>query len=571
MPKDTRIDGETPNVSRAQLTDPHSRRELLRRAGAIGVSLPVAGALQATRGEMTHAASASAQEGGGGQAVIRFVDEPDTLFAPAAQAARASWILSFIANGLTTLRQPDMEVVPDLAEAWEVSDDGLIYTFTLHQGVQWQDGEPFGPEDVTFTFELIAHPEYPGVLVPSLAVIEGAQAYKDGEAEEISGLLVLDETQVQFTLTEPSALFLATAAIQKILPRHILADAAPAEVDRHPFARQPIYTGPFMVETWTPDESLTFTAFTDSFVGRPKLDSLVIRVIPDPASAIAEVQAGEVQLTDVPPDQFNSFIDDEAFRPMELAGLLGWFLQFDLVTTPLFSDPRVRQAMYHAIDRQGIIEALFQGRAEERISMASPLSWIFNPNVPRFEFDVERANALLDEAGWMLGDDGVRTKDGDRIEFTLMTISRTNEWALAIQPFLADVGIRYEIEQVEFATWISRMVVGEYEGTIGGWSNGILDPRADLQTHFVSPRPEDATGYDNEQVNELFAQAQVAASREEEKPLYDEIQMIAEGTPVYVHLWRPLDLLVARADLILPEAQTVPELYARMLEWEVSG
>jgi peptide/nickel transport system substrate-binding protein len=244
---------------------------------------------------------------------------------------------------------------------------------------------------------------------------------------------------------------------------------------------------------------------------------------------------------------------------------------FDLVSTPRFSDPLVRQAMYHAIDRQGIIDALFGGRAEPRISLASPLSWVFNENVPVFDYDVDRANALLDDAGWVLGDDGVRAKDGDRLEFTMMTISRTNEWALAIQPFLEAVGIRFDVEQVEFATWISRQVPGEYEGTVGGWSNGILDPRADLQVHFRTPRPSDATGYDNEEVNELFAEAAVATSREEEKPLYDEIQVIVEGTPVYVYLWRPLDLMVARADLILPEVQTVPELYARVPEWEVSG
>jgi ABC-type transport system substrate-binding protein len=168
--------------------------------------------------------------------------------------------------------------------------------------------------------------------------------------------------------------------------------------------------------------------------------------------------------------------------------------------------------------------------------MSSPLSWVFNENVPLYEFDVDRANALLDDAGWMLGDDGVRAKDGDRLEFTMMTISRTNEWALAIQPFLEAVGIRFDVEQVEFGTWISRQVPGEYQGTVGGWSNGILDPRADLQVHFRTPRPSDATGYDNEEVNELFAEAEVATSREEEKPIYDEIQLIVEGTPVYVYL-----------------------------------
>jgi peptide/nickel transport system substrate-binding protein len=227
--------------------------------------------------------------------------------------------------------------------------------------------------------------------------------------------------------------------------------------------------------------------------------------------------------------------------------------------------------MSHAIDRAAIVEALFLGRAEPNYSLTSPLSWIHNPNVPRFEFDPDRANALMDEAGWTLGDDGVRTKDGERFEFTLNLTQRFQEWALAIQPMLAAIGIAFQINVLEFGTWIAQLEVGKYEGAVGGWINFIIDPRADLQAQFESPRPVDATGYDNEEVDELFVQARLAMSREDEKELYDQIQEIVEGDAVYVYLWRPQDLLVVRSDLSVPEVSTQGELYARLPEWEVQA
>lgn len=557
-----------PEPHRALLNTPQSRRRLVRNVAGLGLSVPIAASLLTARG--AGAQPAAMQEATGGQAVIN-LGEPDTLFAPAARSALAGWILSFIANGLTKLRRPDMEVVPDLAESWEVSEDGRTYTFSLHQGVRWQDGEPFSAADVKFTVELASHPEYPGPLSPNLAGIEGAQAYKDGEAAEISGVTVIDDTRVEITLVEPNVMFLATTAVAAVLPRHILGEVPPADVQQHAFARQPIYTGPFMVEEWRTGDGLTFTAFADSFAGRPRLDSLVTRNIPDPATGVAELRAGSVQLGLAPPDQFNSFVADEAYQTQELAGGSGWFLQFDLVTTPLFSDPLVRQAMSHAIDRQAIIDALFLGRAEPNFSLTSPLSWIHDPNVPRFEFDLDRANALMDKAGWTLGANGVRTKDGQRFEFTMNLTQRFQEWALALQPMLAAIGITYQLNVLEFGTWISQLEVGKFEGAVGGWINFIIDPRADLPAQFESPRPVDASGYDNEQVNELFEQARLATSRENEKELYDQIQQIVGEDAVDVYLWRPLALLVVRGDLSVPEVSIQAELYARLPEWEVQA
>ncbi|HEX5502287.1 MAG TPA: ABC transporter substrate-binding protein, partial [Thermomicrobiales bacterium] len=430
-----------------------SRRAFLRRAAAVAFAFPAAGTLLAACGGQSAPTPTSAPAGAtapapagttapppataapagqtastatpaaarpaaapGGQAVVS-LGEPDTLLSGASRTALAGEIYTFTADGLARFRYPDMEAVPDLAEKWDVSPDGKTYTFALRQGVKWQDGQPFSAQDVKFSFETWAHPKWPGPLSPNLALIEGAAAYKQGQATAISGIAIPDDGHVRFTLTAAVATFLATSATGALLPRHLLQDVSPADVQKSPFARKPVYTGPFMVQSWQTGEGLTFAAFPDAFAGPPKLATLVGRDYPDQTTAINALRTGESQLGFVAPDQFDQFARDPTFRTQQLAGSQGVFLTFDL-TNPLFADKRVRQAISHAIDRKGLIAALFRGKADPSFGVASPLSWLYNPDAPRFDFDVAQAKQLLDAAGWQPGADGIRAKDGKKFSFT---------------------------------------------------------------------------------------------------------------------------------------------------------
>jgi peptide/nickel transport system substrate-binding protein len=540
-----------------------SRRALLGRSLALGVAGVALTPLALAARPNAAAAQTPVQEGG---EMVITLGEPDSLLSGASGSATAANVMRFIANGLAKLDQPSMEAVPDLAASWDVSDDGTVYTFKLHQGVRWHDGQPFSADDVLFSFGLWAHPDWPGPLDPNIAIIKGASDYKAGKAKSISGIEAVDATTVRFTLTAPAAVFLANVATQQLLPQHVLKDVSPADAAKDPFAQKPIYTGPFMVEEWRSGDGLTYRAFPDCFAGRPKLDAIISRTIPDPATQIAELQSGGVNLAFVTPDQYDQFASNDAFRTQEIAGVAGWFLEYDL-TRPLFSDPRVRQAISYAIDRATIVKTLLLGRAEENYDIASPLSWIYNPNVPKFEYDVDKAKALLDEAGWTMGDNGVRAKDGQKFTFALNVYDRTRDWAIAVQPFLEAVGIKYDVNELEFGAWIDNLAVGKHQASLGGWFNFIVDPRQDLQSHFESPRPSDATGYNNEKVNALFQQARVALDREEEKRLYNQIEEIVNGEPVYSYLWRPQDLLVVGGDFVVPTVKTQSELYARAPEW----
>jgi peptide/nickel transport system substrate-binding protein len=247
---------------------------------------------------------------------------------------------------------------------------------------------------------------------------------------------------------------------------------------------------------------------------------------------------------------------------------VGWYLNLDL-TNPLFSDKRVRQAMNHAIDRQAIVDAIFSGSAEPSVSVASPLSWIYNPNAPKFEYNADRAKALLNDAGWLPAADGIRAKDGRQLAFTMNTTTRRKEWALSFQPMLKNVGIQMNIDIMEFGTWLARLKPGSYEAALNGWSNFEADPREDLQSQFQSPRANDTTGYKNDRVDQLFDQALTATNREDEKKIYDEIQQITGDEAIYVYLFRPKDLVAVRQPLTVPPLQTAGELYVTVAQWEL--
>ena len=550
-----------------------TRRRLMQTAAVTGVAGFGLSAATTAASPLPASSAPSIAQDGGSQVVIGAWAEPATLLSGApVTGASYQQIQRIIANGLVKLAYPSFEVEPDLAETWEVSEDSLVHTFTLRSGVTWHDGEPFTADDVKFTYDLVTNVEWPGGLDSYFAQIAGATEHKAGEADQLAGVEVIDETHVRITLLQPDALFLASAASrQRILPRHILESMAVAEIDRSDFARKPVYTGAYIVEEWLQGESLTLRANPEYFGGAPAIETVISRFIPDPATAYAELTSGGLDLGTVSPDLLEAFTSDSNFTVRELPGLRVIFLNFDL-NLPIFSDPRVRQAISHSVDKQTVIDALLLGKGEVGRSLVTPLAWIFNPDAPDYPYDPERASSLLDEAGWTMGDDGVRTNaEGERLAFTLTVPTANRQDGLAVQPFLQEAGFEVTIEEQGAGQVTGPLVVGEFEAAVTSWNNFIIDPRADLQRWFQNPRPNDSTGYVNEEVDALFVEARAALDQEVEKSLYFEIQNLVATDAPLVYLWRQQDLLVIGQRLTVPETETLSELYDRIPEWQING
>jgi peptide/nickel transport system substrate-binding protein len=556
--------GTTRTLTRRQFLELSGGAAAFAALVACQPSTPVTGSAAPSSGASAPAAKV------GGQAIIS-LGEPDTL-GPTSRALVGAYIMSFIANGLVRLKYPDMTVVPDLADSFTPSTDGKTYTFNLHKGVKWHNGSAFSADDVKFTFEFAAHPLNPTPLSIDLANIVGVKDFKDKKATEITGIKATAD-KIEISLVAASPNFLTSEAVRRILPKAVLANVSPADIAKDPFARKPIYTGPFKVDEWKAGESITYSAFTDHFRGRPNLDKVIQRIFPDPSTALAELRAGGVQQAFVTADQFAEFQNNPQYQTQQLAGTTGWFLSWDMTNKTLpFGEKSFRQAVSYAIDRKTLVATVFKGLADENYSLASPLSWVYNANTPKNAFDQAKAKQLLDDLGWKPGSDGIRVKNGQRLEYGTMVTTTTKDWFLAIQPMLAAVGIgTTKVDVVDFPTWISRLVVGKYESTVNGWGNFAIDPRNDLAAHFRSPRTSgDATGYKNDQVDALFAQAASAVSQEEQKRIYDQIELLAEGDAVYAYIVRPKVLEVNVKALSLPQAKIQAEIYDALPQWGVS-
>ncbi len=553
-----------------------TRRRLLQSAAAAGAMLP---ALSATTvgasaaGKASTSMASSARQDGGSQVVFGAWAEPATLLSGApVTGASYQQIQRIIANGLVKLGYPSFEVEPDLAESWEVSKDSLVHTFVLRSGVTWHDGKPFTANDVKFTYDLVTHKDWPGGLDSYFAQIAGATEHKAGKADQLTGVEVIDDKHLKITLIRPDALFLASAASrQRILPKHVLESIAVADVEKSDFARKPIYTGAYIVDEWRQGESITFRANPNYFGSAPAIDTVISRFIPDPAAAYAELTSGGLDVGTVSPDLLASFENNTAFTVQELPGLRVVYLQFDL-TLPMFSDPRVRQAISHAVDKQTVIDALLLGKGEVARSFVTPLAWIYNPDAPQYPYDTKKAASLLNDAGWTLADDGVRVNAvGDRLSFTLSVPTVYRQDGLAVQPFLKDLGIEVTIKELGAGEVAGPLKLGEYQATVNAWNNFIIDPRADLQRNFQNPRPTDSTGYKNDKVDALFVKARAALNKDEEKALYFEIQNFIETDAPLAYLWRQQDLLVIGQRVTVPTAKTLSELYDRIPEWKING
>jgi peptide/nickel transport system substrate-binding protein len=301
-------------------------------------------------------------------------------------------------NGLVDY-DPQGKIIPSLATSWKISPDNLTYTFQLRQDVKWHDGKPLTAEDVKFTFDKI----FDSKVASRLAIY--FQGVKDVQAPNPS--------TVVFTLKEPDPVFLANLW-SGTLPKHIW--------ETEDFAKSqynviPVGSGPWKVKEWVRGDHMTFEANQDYFGGKPYLDRVIMKVIPDATVAYAALEKGDVHYVPFkgvvggPPYQLVDRLKQSPHLEVsvyEVSSMQRLFFRND---KPPFNNLKVRQAVAHAIDRKFIIQKLLFGYGQAAYSEVAPaMKESYNPNVPQYPYDVAKANALLDEAGLRRGPDGVRFK-----------------------------------------------------------------------------------------------------------------------------------------------------------------
>ena len=445
----------------------------------------------------------------------------------------------------------DLEVEGELAERWEISGDELTITFHLRKGVKWHDGEEVTAEDVDFTYRYMIDPKTPTAYAESFRQVRRAE--------------VVDRYTYRVTYDKPYAPGLLSWGIW-ILPRHILEPGWKAGVDLRTTEqnRRPVGSGAYRFVEWKTGEKVVLESNHDYFEGRPYINRVVYRIIPDSSTIFLELKAKNIDMAGLTPIQFRRQTEYPAFqkafhRYQYLAN--GYtYLGFNL-RDPRFQDRRVRQAIAHAIDKQEIIDGVLLGLGRPAVGPYKPGTWWYKADVKTFPFDPDRAKALLAEVGWKPGSDGILEKDGKPFSFTI----RTNQGNLVrqqtaeiIQRRLRAIGIDVKIHVVEWAAFLNTFIrKRDFEAIILGWGLGQEPDQYDIWHSSKTGSEEfNHISYKNPKVDDLLEAGRRTFDQAKRKAIYGELQEImAEDQPV-VFLFVPdaLSVVSSRVRGIEPAA-----------------
>ncbi|MBE3596567.1 MAG: ABC transporter substrate-binding protein [Hydrogenibacillus sp.] len=430
---------------------------------------------------------------------------------------------------------PDsFKVQPALAEDWKVSDDGLVYTFYLRKGVKFHDGTDFNAQAVVYNFKRWVNPND-----PHYAEFE---YYQSQFGDLIQDVVAVDEYTVEFHLKEKQAPFLQNIAMDPF------AIASPAALEKYgaDFGRHPVGTGPFVFKEWKPKQSITLERNPDYWGGAPKLERVVFTVIEDNSARLQALKSGDVDMIEgVLPSDVQALKQDTRFqvwdRPPNNVGYLG----INTKKKP-FDDPRVRQAVAYAIDKQGLINAFYSGQAEPAKNPMPPTIAGYNDAVQDYPFDLEKAKALLQEAGY----------DGQEVLFYAMPVYRPYmpngpKVAEAIQDNLNKIGLKSKIVSPEWAVYLDDLKQGKQHLFLLGWIGDNGDPDNYL---YVLLDKDNAGGsnrsfYDSEEVHQLLVQAQQEVDPSKREDLYRQAQEIIHRDVPMVPLVHSISSLAGKVSI----------------------
>ncbi len=480
-------------------------------------------------------APASPTPASGGVLVRAMTSEPATIDPQGAPSSGLSLVLPYLFDTLV-VRDSDNRLHPLLAESWQVAADGRTITMTLRSGVTFHDGSPLTADAVRLTFERFK--------------AKGAKSPIYGGIQQIGGIEAVDELTVRFTFKEPAANFWSTISMPYagiLSPASIERAAAD---DKAPL----VGTGPFTLGEWQAGQSITLLrnpayAWGPEIVENrraPYLEKLVFKVIPDAATQLAALQAGEVDVIFVNnPDHLSKLRQDPNIQLQEAVLNSLIYLGFNTQKAP-FNDPAVRRALAHAVNKDEILELALGGVGIRAFAPLPPTLPGFDDALAEHELghDPATAQALLAEAGFTAGSDGAWAKDGQPLKAVLLTSNRAPNDAIAalLQSQLKAIGVPVEIQQLDSKAVMEATAAGKFDLLL--WRYDWNDPDA-LNLYLGSNRigSTNRVAYSNPAVDDLLAQGARELDEARRNTLYVEAQKLILADAPWQPLYVPLDVL----------------------------
>ena len=447
-----------------------------------------------------------------------------------------SEIIINIFDTLVAWKSPDFsELEGRLAESWEISDDGTIYTFHIRPNVKFHDGSEVNAESV----------------MKAIQRTKDESSYMNRYFGYITEMKTIDELTFEITLEKPISVFLSWLA----MPEAAIVSPSSVESLGEDFSTNPVGSGPFIFESWIPDTEVVLTANHDYWRGAPKIEKIIYRIIPDASTRRLELENGSVdisqqngQLYSLPVEDIKAFETNPDIDVITLPSQIIRELAFNNNSTvsPV-KDLKVRQAMAYAVDYDGIVDYLLSGTATRVMGPLTSNNWAFDPAVLEnspFTYDPDKAIQLLKEAGYNEGD----------LNFKLYTFQGTL-WGMVatyLQDNFANVGINVEVVQMEFPAFRDIVVSGDFDIYLGGRQPWYNDPEAHITIDYLSSLADTAMTLrmpENIELDQKILDAQTTVDQEKRKLLYSDIQKELVNWVPGLYLFSPNVIIFKRVEL----------------------
>ncbi len=476
----------------------------------------------------------------GGTLVFGKSGEASSLDPSHASDGESYYLASALYDNLVQFKYGTTEIEPALATSWEISKDGLEYTFKLRKGVHFsptkyfKQSPEFTSKDVVFSLKRQFDKNHPYNKVGGAFLYWSAMDMNN----IVKDVVAVDKYTVKILLKKPEAPLIANLAMEfSMILSSDYADFLAKKGKQDDLSRKPVGTGPFVFVAWKKDDKVIFNANEKYWDGKPYLKRLIMKIVPNSSVRAAELKAGQIQIMDFPnPSEVASLKKDPKIKIVEQEGLNVGYLAFNEEHKP-FDNKLVRQAISYAIDTKSIVDSVYENFGKVATNPIPPTMWSYNKNLKGYEYNPTKAKELLKKAGF---------ENGFETTLWAMPVPRPympngKKVAEIIQANLAQVGIKAKIVSYEWGTYLKKAGMGEHDMILLGWTGDNGDPdnflNVLLSKHGAMKKPaENKALWKNDEFTKLVDDAKVITDKAERSKLYEKAQLIFEEDAP----WKPI-------------------------------
>lgn len=414
--------------------------------------------------------------------------------------------------------------IADLAKSWEISSDNLTYTYHLRDGLKFSDGSPLTVEDVAFTLTLLDDPAYNGGVDISTSYIKGAEDYKNGKADTISGIKIVDPLTIKITTEKINPLNLTILGGQVLSKAYYGKDYKRGKLDYlKALYASPVGAGPYKFSKYIPGQEIRYVANENYYGGKPKIQNLIFKVTSKDTN-LQLFQTGETDDDSFTTDKDTiDQLENLGFANIRISTVSDYGFIYINNKKSYLKNKAVRQALIYGLDRQKIVDVKYKGYGEVANLPTSPLVWSYDiAGINKYEFNQQKAKKLLDDAGWKVGSDGIREKNGQKLKLSYLTTQNTDEVIPVAKVNYKAIGIDFEPEIMDFNTLVGKLNKGDYD-LAAVRTSGLVDPNDSVEEFSSKKASENVSGYSNPKVDKLISDGVSTLDISKRKKIYKKL------------------------------------------------